>query len=174
MGHSEQPSTHRRGNRLSGEAEDEATETWLAADAGAAAAARQLAGEFAEDLPARAREDLLLVTSELVANAVEHGSGDKVWLRVEVLDGDSQPAVEVAVGNRVGDPDGALPERPWRMPEPTAVRGRGLAIVSNLADEVRVEATESGHPPQTMPVREGVAVEAVAHPEVCICAVVSA
>lgn len=169
MGHSEQSSTHRSRNRLSGEAEDEATETWLDADAGAAAAARELAGELAEDLPARTREDLLLVTSELVANAVEHGSGDKVWLRVGIVDED-EAAVEVAVGNSVGDPESALPDRPWRMPEPTAVRGRGLAIVSNLADEVRVEATDSGDSPQAMSAREG----AAANPQVCICAVVSA
>ena len=63
----------------------------------AAAHARELIARLGPELPASQLDDARLLTSELVANAVEHGPGDDAVevrvdlaperLRVEVLDG---------------------------------------------------------------------------------------
>ncbi len=65
----------------------------------------------------------LLCTSELVANAIEHGAGP-VDLHVEFVD--AKVRIEVT------DHSGRLPAP--RRPTSTDVRGRGLLIVGNLAD----------------------------------------
>ncbi|MCB9387515.1 MAG: ATP-binding protein, partial [Microthrixaceae bacterium] len=77
MGHPDEPDTTTR---------EESLEVWLDADARAAGEARAIAEDVASRLPAQLRDDVLLVTSELVANAVEHGSGDRVNLRLQVVE----------------------------------------------------------------------------------------
>lgn len=73
-------------------------------------------------------EDAVLVTSELVANAVVHGRipGHELRLRIVELD-DGTLSIEVS------DPVLAFPEvRPRTLSE----RGRGLSVVRQLADSL--------------------------------------
>ena len=73
-------------------------------------------------------DDAVLVTSELVANAVVHGRvvGHELWLRQAVFE-DGRLSVEVS------DPVRALPEiREWTGGE----TGRGLVVVSRVAEEL--------------------------------------
>lgn len=84
-------------------------------------------------VPPRLRADAELVISELVANAVEHGDGGPVQVEV------ARPGrftLVVTVRNRA---EGALPPRPWEMPGPESVRGRGLAVVTALCASVDAE-----------------------------------
>ncbi|HWC78638.1 MAG TPA: ATP-binding protein [Pseudonocardiaceae bacterium] len=88
------------------------------------AGARTLADAALADVDAHERGDALLVVSELVDNAREHGAapvGARIWrvaagrrLRVEVRDASTE-----------------LPEP--HNPRPTDVRGRGLLLVEALA-----------------------------------------
>lgn len=85
-----------------------------------AAQARHLVEEA---LPAHPSLDhIVLVTSELVANAVRHGHGD-----VEVSVEHAGPAVTLAV-SVAADSDPAM-----GSPGPDAESGRGLAMVESLA-----------------------------------------
>lgn len=85
-------------------------------------------------------DDVVLVVSELVSNAVIHGEPGPV--RVEVgVDREVVHEVVVAVTSR-GPPDALPPVDAWRLPHPRAVSGRGLAIVRRLTDDVDVR--ESG------------------------------
>jgi anti-sigma regulatory factor (Ser/Thr protein kinase) len=76
-------------------------------------------------------DDAALLTSELMANAVEHGSGD-VKLRIEVQDG----LLHVAVHD---DADG-VPEA--SQAEPGSPGGRGLWIVESIARNWGSESTD--------------------------------
>ncbi len=78
-------------------------------------------------------EDLVLATSEALANAAEHGSGPDEQVELSVWF--EQPpvgAVEVVV--RVQD------QGRWRVSDAGSERGRGLTIMRALADDVAVEA----------------------------------
>jgi anti-sigma regulatory factor (Ser/Thr protein kinase) len=98
--------------------------TTLPATVATPAAARAFARDaLAGEEPAVRVEDLVLVVSELVTNAVVHGAGD-VTLVVGVGD-DGGVQVEVA------DDEPAMPER-LRVPV-DAESGRGLLLVSRLA-----------------------------------------
>ncbi|MGC9671187.1 SpoIIE family protein phosphatase [Planosporangium sp. 12N6] len=75
------------------------------------------------------REALLLVCSEAVANAIEHGyRGDRhgvVSVRAELTGG----VLELTVRDRGS----------WRVPDPRTDRGRGLSLMRSLMDRVLVE-----------------------------------
>jgi anti-sigma regulatory factor (Ser/Thr protein kinase) len=79
---------------------------------------------FAEQR-AEATDAILLVTSELVTNAVRNGSG-QVELRVDLDDG----AVRVEV---LDEGHAALPV-PQGPPPPDAIGGRGLHLVGAVSD----------------------------------------
>lgn len=79
-------------------------------------------------------EDLVLATSEALANAAEHGSGlhpdEQVHLRVRLADGTHETAeVVVQVADRGR----------WRTGASSHERGRGLTIIGALVDDVTVE-----------------------------------
>jgi serine/threonine-protein kinase RsbW len=83
------------------------------------------------------RADVVLATSEALANAAEHGSGrrteERVVLRARVVarpDGPGDVVVQVQDHGR------------WRTPTASDERGRGLTIISALVDDVVVEAGE--------------------------------
>lgn len=82
------------------------------------------------DLEPELRDDLVLATSEAVANAAEHGSGlrsdETVHLRVR-LDGNAEVVVAVADRGR------------WRTTSSSHERGRGMTIISALVDSVEVD-----------------------------------
>ena len=108
----------------------------LAADPRSAGRARRFISEFCnaadlgEDLCATAS----LLVSELVANAVMHG-GSRAVLDAQMPDGSLRVAVTDDNPNlpRVGD-----------SPDLTAENGRGLILVSALADRWGVEQVPSG------------------------------
>lgn len=75
-----------------------------------------------------------LVTSELVTNAIEHGTGST--FSVEVCDSELTFDVEVCSGSGLSvpshDPD------TWEMADENQASGRGLAIVRACSDSVEV------------------------------------
>lgn len=73
---------------------------------------------------AEATDEILLVTSELITNAVRHGDGE-VELRVRV-EGDR-------VRLEVLDDGHVRVEAPLRPPSPTALGGRGLLLVRDVS-----------------------------------------
>jgi serine/threonine-protein kinase RsbW len=85
---------------------------------------RRFVAEVLRAHGARPTDDVLLVASELVTNAVRHGRGE-VELSVE-LEG-SEVRIEVVDGGH------ALVEAPSTEPVPTAIGGRGLHIVRKVA-----------------------------------------
>jgi anti-sigma regulatory factor (Ser/Thr protein kinase) len=105
------------------------------------------------DLDGETREDILLVVTELLSNAVDHGRGP-VRLAVEFRG----EAVRVEVHDTGPDPPRPLP------PDPQRARGRGLHLIEALssrwgwADDpagktvwaevpnVRPTGTDAGHP----------------------------
>jgi anti-sigma regulatory factor (Ser/Thr protein kinase) len=81
-------------------------------------------------------EDVTLLVSELLANAVEHGEGEAVGLTVHVEAG----RVHAEVVDRG---HGFAP--PALAPDPLRLRGRGLQIVDRLADDWGVFEGDSTH-----------------------------
>ena len=85
------------------------------------------------DVEPEVRDDLVLATSEAVANAAEHGSGlradENVHVRVRL---DSNAEVVVAVADRGR----------WRTPSSSHERGRGMTIIGALVDSVEIDDQE--------------------------------
>jgi signal transduction histidine kinase len=123
--------------------------------------------EFAERLPRRAvaapqaralvsealgaegdgcGHDLSLVVTELVANAVRHGRGRRIELRIRTLDG----TVRVEVENRCWT---ARP-RP-RLLTTTRPDGRGLSLVAAFSERWGVESARGGRTRVWAEVRPG-------------------
>jgi serine/threonine-protein kinase RsbW len=72
-------------------------------------------------------DDAALLTSELVANAAEHGDGTPIDL---ALRRHAKPGEHPGITCEVTDTSPAMPRR--TAPGPDAERGRGLAIVNSL------------------------------------------
>ncbi|WP_327352699.1 ATP-binding protein [Streptomyces sp. NBC_01304] len=83
-----------------------------------------------------------LLTAELVANAVEHTSGDEpIELVVELLPGGCQ----VEVHDRDPEPPGDLsPPGPADEPDPWQEHGRGLLLIRTLSQACGHRLTGSG------------------------------
>jgi serine/threonine-protein kinase RsbW len=98
----------------------------------AARSLRGVAGEVAEDL--------LLALDEAVSNAIRHGShgGDPIDVSLRV-DADW---VEMRVRDR--GPTPRLPRLPGEPPPALATGGRGLWLILQLVDEVRLERIGQG------------------------------
>jgi anti-sigma regulatory factor (Ser/Thr protein kinase) len=115
----------------------------LAPDPSEVGTARRFVRSWLEGLalrPARALvDDVVLVTSELVTNAVEHGAGGPI----EVVVGDDGERTVLSVASRtdaagfelVGD------GTTWELADPGSRAGRGLGIVRSLVDDVAVGRT---------------------------------
>jgi serine/threonine-protein kinase RsbW len=101
---------------------------------------RNAARQVLRPLPTEVAQDLLLALDEAVSNAVRHGSagGGPVEVAIDLTDS----WVEVRVLDRGPTPD--VPHLPADPPPVTAVGGRGLWLIRQLADEVRVEPSGSG------------------------------
>lgn len=114
-------------------------ELQLRADRGEISTARHaVAGHLVGlGLPQPLVDDLELVTSELVTNAIIHPKpvqkADAVRVRVAVTDD-----VEMSVSN-VGSAASIPPVEAWQPADPGAISGRGLGIVRRLCDEVAVD-----------------------------------
>jgi anti-sigma regulatory factor (Ser/Thr protein kinase) len=115
---------------------DASAELHLAASTVSASRARRFVTEFcrATDLPADVCETAALLTSELVTNAIVHGRTSAV---LEV----HRPADTLRVAVRDDNP--VLPPVGDR-PDINAESGRGLMIVSVLADSWGVEQLAAG------------------------------
>jgi len=87
-------------------------------------------------IPSTVVDDIELVVSELVSNAVVHGRPAPVSVDVGIGHGE----VAVAVSNR-GSPDAIPAVESWVLPAPQALSGRGLAIVRRLSDRVDVRGS---------------------------------
>jgi anti-sigma regulatory factor (Ser/Thr protein kinase) len=110
----------------------------LTEESGAAAAARQALREGNGMLPATIRDDVLLLVSELVSNAVRHaGAGPERPLHVQLLRGPRWVVVAVADHG---------PGFKWQPAPPAGNEsgGWGLFLVDQIADQWGVECTTSG------------------------------
>lgn len=99
------------------------------------AARRVVCDVVGERVPAQMLDDVLLATSEVVTNALEHGGPpvhlcvdcDSSHLRVEVRDGSPLP-----------------PRQADHVPGPSEVRGRGMVIVDRCTDRWGIERLADG------------------------------
>ncbi len=82
-------------------------------------------------------DDMELVASELVTNAVIHGHPGLIQVTVEATD-----HVLIVVTN-VGPATAIPPEEQWQPAPPMALSGRGLGIVRRLCDVVAVQQVGS-------------------------------
>jgi serine/threonine-protein kinase RsbW len=104
-----------------------------------ATVARALVSTLLDDrgAPSECRTDVVLAVSEASTNAIEYGVGDHLDVCVE-LDRD---VCIVRVGNRFRSDrsrPGIADSSDSAMPEATAVRGRGVAIMELVMDELSV------------------------------------
>ena len=116
--------------------------------------ARNLARRFArmEGVNERDVDSMLLVLSELLANAVDHGGGEAAMegsangtrMRAVVQLDDDRWTVRV-VDEGGGDPEAirAVLESDG-MPDLEDERGRGFFLMKELTDDLSVELSESG------------------------------
>jgi anti-sigma regulatory factor (Ser/Thr protein kinase) len=95
--------------------------------------ARDTVREAGSALDADALDRLLLCTSEVVTNAIEHGA-PPIELRVS----GSGPTIRVEVS------DGSTTEPQRTQPAAMAIRGRGLLIVDRCASRWGVSAARRG------------------------------
>lgn len=108
----------------------------LDADLSSVGAARRFVrNALADRTPDEVASDLVLVVSELVTNAIEHGARAPVEVSVRADHGLASVTVTSAGG------DGLAGVAHWRAAEPDRLSGRGLGIVRRLADEIDVERT---------------------------------
>jgi serine/threonine-protein kinase RsbW len=101
---------------------------------------RRLVAQTLGDLSQEVVDDVLLALDEAVSNAIRHGSrgGEQVLVTVESDD----EWVEMTV--RDGGPTPRLPRLPAEPPPVLQTGGRGLWLILQLVDEVRVQRIEDG------------------------------
>jgi anti-sigma regulatory factor (Ser/Thr protein kinase) len=94
-----------------------------------------------EEWPADSAGRVLLASNEALTNAIEHGSpaGAKVDVGLSV----TRDRADIRIVDE-GVPGAPLPRCPSAPPPTTAVRGRGLLIISRLADDFDVAAAGDG------------------------------
>lgn len=96
-------------------------------------------------------EHLVLIVSELLANAIDHGGG--AALEEGELVGDPRMRIQLVVGARewrlaVSDEGGGDPERVRRaiqsakLPDLEDERGRGLYLMRQMVDSMEVDPSE--------------------------------
>ncbi|HET6691380.1 MAG TPA: ATP-binding protein [Miltoncostaeaceae bacterium] len=94
-----------------------------------------------EEWPADGAARMLLASSEAVTNAIEHGSPLDGAVEVELIVTAHRAQVRVVDQGRPGAPCPVIPEV---APPPTQPRGRGLLIISRLADDVELRSAGVG------------------------------
>ena len=105
----------------------------LDADLAEVGAARRFVRRNLIDAPAELAADAQLVASELVTNAVEHGTGGPVVF--ELMCDDHVVALTV---ESVGPAPGVRDVDEWQVASVERITGRGLGIVRSIADQVVV------------------------------------
>lgn len=116
--------------------DDSRMELEVPARAASVGRARHAVATFlaANSVPSVVVDDIELVTSELVTNAVIHPLVTEEPIRVQVSVGSG---VRLVVAHH-GASSALPPVDTWQLVPPTEMAGRGLGIVSRLCDEVRV------------------------------------
>jgi anti-sigma regulatory factor (Ser/Thr protein kinase) len=101
---------------------------------------RRTVAQTLGDLNQEVVADVLLALDEAVSNAIRHGSrgGEQVLVTVESDD----EWVEMTV--RDGGPTPRLPRLPAEPPPVLQTGGRGLWLILQLVDEVRLQRIEDG------------------------------
>jgi serine/threonine-protein kinase RsbW len=101
---------------------------------------RRSAARTLEDVDERVLAEVLLALDEAVSNAIRHGShgGDPVQVSVE----SNGEWVEMSV--RDGGPTPQLPRLPAKPPPVYETGGRGLWLILQLVDEVRLQRIGDG------------------------------
>ncbi|HYP48950.1 MAG TPA: ATP-binding protein [Thermoleophilaceae bacterium] len=110
----------------------------MPAEPASAAVAREFVRGIGRELALEQRDidDLTLATSEAITNAIEHGRSCKArGVRLSVQDRLDRVIVEVCDCGALEVP---LPTTPPALPDPEAIRGRGLPIIEALADELEL------------------------------------
>lgn len=105
-------------------------------DAAEVPRARRFVADALRRAGLKATDEVLLVTSELVSNAVLHGD-DPLELHLEVDDG--RLHLEVLDGG------GHAPNAPSGMPDGEAQGGRGLPLVASMAEAWGALVDQRGH-----------------------------
>ena len=83
-----------------------------------------------------AKQRAALIVSELATNALEASPGRTYRVQVELVDDD---LAMISVRNPAGR--GLPPDRErWKPADPSALRGRGLAIVDSLSEGVTIDS----------------------------------
>lgn len=116
---------------------DDVITSWtLIADQIAPWRARTLTEPLVVDADATMREDVLLMVSELMTNAVEHGSGpgEPIVLSVSI----APRLLRVTVTDRTVAPP------VLRHVSADRIDGRGMSIIDQLADRWGVDVTDCG------------------------------
>ena len=85
-----------------------------------------------EDWPAESAGRVMLASNEALTNAIEHGSRDGGLVEVELVVTYERADIRIV---DEGIPGAAIPRLPSDPPPITAERGRGLIIISRLADD---------------------------------------
>ncbi|GIJ48024.1 hypothetical protein Val02_49100 [Virgisporangium aliadipatigenens] len=87
----------------------------------------------------KVRGDVSVLVTEACSNAVRHGDADTIDLHVAVEDG----RCVLEVGNCGHVPDGVT--LPAQRPEPTQLSGRGLPLITALAERAEFVPTAPDH-----------------------------
>lgn len=94
-----------------------------------------------EEWPADGAGRVLLASCEALTNAIEHGSPAGAAVEIDLTVTGGRADVRVVDEGRPGV---AVPSVPSVAPPPTSQRGRGLLIISRLADDLEVRGNGSG------------------------------
>ncbi|MEZ0285601.1 MAG: ATP-binding protein [Thermoleophilia bacterium] len=94
-----------------------------------------------EDWPAESASRVMLASNEALTNAIEHGSPDGGLVEVELVVTCERADIRIV---DEGVPGAAIPRLPSDPPPITAERGRGLIIISRLADDFEMAAAGGG------------------------------
>lgn len=117
---------------------DETSRIELDADVAEVAAARRFVRNSLAELPPPVVDDVQLIASELVTNAIEHGPGGPVIVELDCTDA----VVRLTVQSP--NPSGRIDEpQRWSIPSADATSGRGFGIVRQVADWVEVRRNET-------------------------------
>jgi anti-sigma regulatory factor (Ser/Thr protein kinase) len=119
--------THQECDAVAPEKSTETTITIASGPAAPGLARQHVRGQLPADLSAGRLCDLVLLTSELVTNAVEHSAG--ALLQLTVAHAETFTRIEV---RSPGEPWAGAPES--HAPEPEQSRGWGLFLVEQLSD----------------------------------------
>ena len=119
--------------------------------------ARHVVRHFArlEGVGDREIEQLVLIVSELLANAIDHCGNGKPAMTEHDLDGDPRMKLSLVVGDvewrlSVSDEGGGDPTRvrnalrSAQLPDLEDERGRGFFLMSAMVDELKVDRSSDG------------------------------